>query len=875
MKIETDRVELVGGVRGGETLGSPIALSIANRDHANWLDRMSPAPLPVAARAADPPAPRPRRPRRRAEARPARSARRARARQRARDGRANRGRRRVPQAARRRSGIDVFAHVVAIGPVEAPPVDGSPPTSCARRVARERSRLRRSPRPRRDMKRRHPRRRARRRHAGRRLRGRRHGRPAGPRQPRAVGPQARRPPGAGAHEHPGHQGRRDRRGFGAARARGSSVHDPIHYDAAARRFTRPTNRAGGLEGGITNGDARRLPRGDEAHRDAEEGARQRRRPHEGALRGRVRAERRVRRRRRERRRRGDGVHRPGRRAAREVRRRLDARAGAQRRRLPAAARRSTETMRPVVLSGFMATGKSTVGPRLAARLGVPFVDTDAEIERDAGKTRPRALARRRARPRSARARARSSSGCSRTATPRVIAFGGGTVTVAAHAPPRARPRARRHAHGLARDDRRRACTGRRGRARTSRWAATPSRARESLLEERADGLRRVPPVALERRARRRRRSSTPSSRSSSATRCSCPLGTRSYTIDVCDDDPSRLTDAVARCAPSSVVLVTDSNVQRARGDAIEAALRPLAVRADARDASAGRGAQDPRQRLDHLGRGARRAASTATRCVVAVGRRRRRATSPGSRRRACCAACASCRCRRRSSRWSTPRSAARRASITRPARTSSAPSTSPARSWPTSRTSTRCRRASCAPGSPRSSKIALADGRGAPRAARARRRAPSRAATTRRCCRSCARPSRRRSASSATTSARRAPRALLNLGHTVGHALEAHGGYARWLHGEAVALGHVAEMRATARLGWTPAALRRPRAALLRRPGPADARRFSRARRVLALRRRRQEARRGPSGCRSSPRPGESRLERVRSMRCEGALLPT
>src|SRR5579863_6438055 len=46
MKIETDRVEFVGGVRGGETLGSPIAMAIANRDFANWVDRMSPAPLP-------------------------------------------------------------------------------------------------------------------------------------------------------------------------------------------------------------------------------------------------------------------------------------------------------------------------------------------------------------------------------------------------------------------------------------------------------------------------------------------------------------------------------------------------------------------------------------------------------------------------------------------------------------------------------------------------------------------------------------------------------------------------------------------------------------------------------------------------------------
>src|SRR5271155_5224642 len=45
MKIETDRVEFVGGVRGGETLGSPIAMLIANRDHANWLHPLSPAPM--------------------------------------------------------------------------------------------------------------------------------------------------------------------------------------------------------------------------------------------------------------------------------------------------------------------------------------------------------------------------------------------------------------------------------------------------------------------------------------------------------------------------------------------------------------------------------------------------------------------------------------------------------------------------------------------------------------------------------------------------------------------------------------------------------------------------------------------------------------
>jgi chorismate synthase len=42
MKIESDSADLLSGVRGGETLGSPIAISIANRDHENWRGVMSP-----------------------------------------------------------------------------------------------------------------------------------------------------------------------------------------------------------------------------------------------------------------------------------------------------------------------------------------------------------------------------------------------------------------------------------------------------------------------------------------------------------------------------------------------------------------------------------------------------------------------------------------------------------------------------------------------------------------------------------------------------------------------------------------------------------------------------------------------------------------
>jgi chorismate synthase len=44
MKIEADHAEFLSGVRAGETLGSPIAMLIHNRDWKNWQDIMDPAP---------------------------------------------------------------------------------------------------------------------------------------------------------------------------------------------------------------------------------------------------------------------------------------------------------------------------------------------------------------------------------------------------------------------------------------------------------------------------------------------------------------------------------------------------------------------------------------------------------------------------------------------------------------------------------------------------------------------------------------------------------------------------------------------------------------------------------------------------------------
>jgi chorismate synthase len=48
MKIERDSAQVTAGVRHGRTLGGPIALQVANRDYANWEERMNPWPVEAA-----------------------------------------------------------------------------------------------------------------------------------------------------------------------------------------------------------------------------------------------------------------------------------------------------------------------------------------------------------------------------------------------------------------------------------------------------------------------------------------------------------------------------------------------------------------------------------------------------------------------------------------------------------------------------------------------------------------------------------------------------------------------------------------------------------------------------------------------------------
>ena len=250
MKIETDQVEIVGGVRGGETLGSPIALSITNRDHANWVDRMSPGPLPAPVEPLSRPRP--------GHADLAGGLKHDRhdlrdvlERASARETASRTAVGAVCRKLLRAAGVDVFAHVVSIGPVDAAPTTSSP------EELRDRSRAS-------DLACADPEAEAHMKtairdtaHAGDTL--------GGVFEVVATGVL----PGLGSHVQwdrkldgrlaqalmsiQAIKGVEIGLGFMAARSPGSGVHDPIHYDGAARRFTRPSNRAGGLEGGITNG----------------------------------------------------------------------------------------------------------------------------------------------------------------------------------------------------------------------------------------------------------------------------------------------------------------------------------------------------------------------------------------------------------------------------------------------------------------------------------------------------------------------------------------------------------------------------------------------------------------------------------------------
>jgi chorismate synthase len=251
MKIEQDRCELIGGVRGGQTLGSPLALSIENRDHASWVGRMDAAPMPETPEPLTRPRP--------GHADLAGGQKLDRhdlrdvlERASARETAARTAAGAVARTLLATLGIDVFAHLVALGEVDAQPFSGDLATLRARARASDlacadaaaeacmRDAIRDAA------------------HRGDTL--------GGVFEVLATGVL----PGLGSHAQwdrkldgrlaqalmsiPAIKAVEIGDGCDGARKPGSQVHDPIGYDSQARRFTRPTNHAGGIEGGITNGE---------------------------------------------------------------------------------------------------------------------------------------------------------------------------------------------------------------------------------------------------------------------------------------------------------------------------------------------------------------------------------------------------------------------------------------------------------------------------------------------------------------------------------------------------------------------------------------------------------------------------------------------
>jgi len=259
MKIESDSVEFLGGVRFGKTLGSPVSLLIRNRDHVNWTVPMNPEGAHPGAEAA------------RSVSRPrpghadlagalkygTHDAREILERSSARETASRTAAGALAKALLSAAGIEVTSRTVAVGRVVAPDLDEGTfdkllelADDAPMRAVDEQTVLQMiervdSARERKDS-----------------IGG------AFEVLVRGV------PPGLGSHVH--WDRRLDGRlggammsiqavkavsigeGVESAERFGSEHHDGIAYDATTGRFIRPTNRAGGIEGGMSNGEMLRV-----------------------------------------------------------------------------------------------------------------------------------------------------------------------------------------------------------------------------------------------------------------------------------------------------------------------------------------------------------------------------------------------------------------------------------------------------------------------------------------------------------------------------------------------------------------------------------------------------------------------------------------
>lgn len=464
--------------------------------------------------------------------------------------------------------------------------------------------------------------------------------------------------------------------------------------------------------------------------------------------------------------------------------------------------------RTVVLSGFMATGKSTVGRLVAARLGLPFVDTDALVAADAGVPVGELFARE-GEARFREREARLVPPLLEDGVARVVAFGGGTVTT-----PKLRHAALASAVVVTLE-----ASAERIVERVASLAERPNLAAASPLERTQNLLALRRELYAECHARVATDGRTPEQVTEAilaaveAGGIAVPLGSRSYVVEVDHAAPGRLARTLDALAPSSLVVVTDENVKALRWSWIEEALRQAGVAAARTPLVVTLPPGERNKTLasvariwdEALGRGIDRNAVVLAFGGGVVGDLANFAASTLLRGVRCVQVATTLLSMVDSSvggKTGFDHATGKNliGSFFQPSRVHidlDHLSTLPARERVAGLAEVVKIAVACD-----AELLALLEREGA----------ASLEALVRRAVEAKVRVVR-------DDEREQGVRALLNLGHTVGHALEAHGGYGRWLHGEAVAIGTVLEMEATERLGLTPKGSAKLVEALLARLG--------------------------------------------------------